>query len=172
MSTAQHTPAMKLGDVVSRPELQSMIGGGLWVELDAQDHCATAFVVWRMEDEPHSPTCEERARRLVAAFNACAGVPVEVLEANAAGGLPWSVADQIEQRALNRQLLDAVRAVVAMTFGEAQGAGGRLMYCRCDVLNPCWDNRPTDIVGQHWGGGAACSHCTLRALVAKAGSAS
>ena len=27
--------------------------------------------------------------------------------------------------------------------------------CKCDVLNPCWDNRPTDVPGQHWGGGRA-----------------
>lgn len=40
----------------------------------------------------------ERARRLVACWNACEGVPTEVLEAQQSGGLPWSVADQIEQR--------------------------------------------------------------------------
>jgi hypothetical protein len=31
--------------------------------------------------------------------------------------------------------------------------------CKCDVLNPCWDNRKTDVVGQHWGGGSACQPC-------------
>ena len=40
----------------------------------------------------------EVARRLVACWNACEGVPTEVLEAQQSGGLPWSVADQIEQR--------------------------------------------------------------------------
>lgn len=23
--------------------------------------------------------------------------------------------------------------------------------CEFDVLNPCWDNRPSDIPGTHWG---------------------
>lgn len=32
--------------------------------------------------------------------------------------------------------------------------------CAFDVLNPCWDNRPSDVVGQHWGGGDACPACT------------
>lgn len=32
--------------------------------------------------------------------------------------------------------------------------------CKCDVLNPCWDNRKSDIPGQHWGGGPACEPCT------------
>lgn len=32
--------------------------------------------------------------------------------------------------------------------------------CEYDVLNPCWDNRKTDIPGQHWGGGPACASCS------------
>jgi hypothetical protein len=39
--------------------------------------------------------------------------------------------------------------------------------CEHDVLNPCWDNRKTDIPGQHWGGGLACSPCTEAAKAAK-----
>lgn len=35
--------------------------------------------------------------------------------------------------------------------------------CKCDVLNPCWDNRPSDIPGQHWGIGLACEPCTQAA---------
>ena len=31
--------------------------------------------------------------------------------------------------------------------------------CRYDVLNPCWDNKSTDIPGEHWGGGPACDRC-------------
>lgn len=38
--------------------------------------------------------------------------------------------------------------------------------CSIDVLNPCWNGRATDIVGQHWGGGAACPQCIVRALTA------
>lgn len=41
---------------------------------------------------------EDNARRLAACWNACEGVPTEVLESKQSGGLPWSVADQIEQR--------------------------------------------------------------------------
>lgn len=60
------------------------------------------------------------ARRLVACWNACLDVPIEVLEAQSAGGLPWSVADQIEQRraltiaATDRaDLLDDLRTAAA-----------------------------------------------------------
>lgn len=38
--------------------------------------------------------------------------------------------------------------------------------CRCDVLNPCWDNRADDVPGEHWGGGPACEPCTTAALAA------
>lgn len=31
--------------------------------------------------------------------------------------------------------------------------------CKYDVLNPCWDNRRSDVVGKHWGGGKACEAC-------------
>lgn len=38
--------------------------------------------------------------------------------------------------------------------------------CQFDVLNPCWDNRPTDRPGVHWGSepgdeGTACAACTV-----------
>ena len=32
--------------------------------------------------------------------------------------------------------------------------------CKYDVLNPCWNNRSSDIAGEHWGGGKACGPCT------------
>lgn len=40
--------------------------------------------------------------------------------------------------------------------------------CQFDVLNPCWDNRPTDKPGVHWGSepgaeGTACAACTAAA---------
>lgn len=35
--------------------------------------------------------------------------------------------------------------------------------CKFDVLNPCFDNRPTDVSGKHWAGGAACQACTEEA---------
>ena len=36
--------------------------------------------------------------------------------------------------------------------------------CRFDVLNPCWDDRPGDIPGRHWGDVPACEPCTKAAL--------
>lgn len=36
--------------------------------------------------------------------------------------------------------------------------------CKCDILNPCWDNRPTDVPGKHWGGGLACEPCTKASM--------
>lgn len=74
-------------------------------------------------------------------------------------------------------LITAIRPMVAMTFDEAAEAehhGKRLMYCRLDVLNPCWDQSYSASgwgeygPGKHWGGGDACDHCNLRAAIAKA----
>jgi hypothetical protein len=39
--------------------------------------------------------------------------------------------------------------------------------CLCDALNPCWDGRPGDLPGQHWGGGEACGVCCARAAIVK-----
>lgn len=36
--------------------------------------------------------------------------------------------------------------------------------CKCDILNPCWDNRPDDVPGKHWAGGRACEPCTVEAF--------
>ena len=44
---------------------------------------------------------------------------------------------------------------------------GNRGVCLFDRLNPCWDGRPTDVPGKHWGKGPACSVCNARALVAK-----
>jgi len=59
-------------------------------------------------------------RRLAACWNACQGVPIEVLEAQQAGGLPWSVADQLDKLAdlaiAERQrdeLLEALHGIVS-----------------------------------------------------------
>jgi hypothetical protein len=45
---------------------------------------------------------------------------------------------------------------------------GLSLECQLDWLNPCWNSRPGDIAGKHWGGGQACSHCVARAAIAKA----
>lgn len=53
------------------------------------------------------------------------------------------------------QLLAACEAIVAYSD-----------RCLVDPLNPCFDNRPTDVAGQHWGAGEACPVCQARAAVA------
>lgn len=67
----------------------------------------------------HSPWIEDawdgdaeadaNMRRIAACWNACEGVPTEVLESQQAGGLPWSVADQIDAR-MERDRLTALCA--------------------------------------------------------------
>jgi hypothetical protein len=61
---------------------------------------------------------EANARRLAAAWNACDGVPVEVLEAQEAGGMPWRVGDQIDQRMRLRDLIDALQPFVVHNSSE------------------------------------------------------
>lgn len=39
--------------------------------------------------------------------------------------------------------------------------------CEFDVLNPCWDNRKTDIPGKHWGMSDACKSCTKASIECK-----
>lgn len=37
--------------------------------------------------------------------------------------------------------------------------------CAFDPLNPCFNNRPTDVVGRHWGGSPACAVCNARGVL-------
>lgn len=62
-------------------------------------------------------------RRLAACWNACDGVPVEVLEAQQSGGLPWSVADQIEERVQRDELLAALQMWLDIHENPAGFAG-------------------------------------------------
>ena len=44
--------------------------------------------------------------------------------------------------------------------------------CEFDMLNPCFDNRPHDVPGQHSDGTQACAYCTAKAyLVTRPGGA-
>lgn len=52
---------------------------GSFVELNNGEHSGAALVVWRMEDSERSPKQEDFARRLVACFNLCDGIPYEDL---------------------------------------------------------------------------------------------
>lgn len=67
---------------------------------------------------------EANARRIVQCVNACTGIPEEVLATNQAGGLPWSVADQIEQRTMQRELIEA--AQLFLTLNNACAGAKRL----------------------------------------------
>lgn len=55
----------------------------------------------------------DNARRISACIAACQGIPTEVLEAQQSGGLPWSVADQIEARVVQDALVAALRELRA-----------------------------------------------------------
>ncbi|MFA6231002.1 MAG: hypothetical protein WC617_12650 [Rhodanobacter sp.] len=75
-------------------------------------------------------------------------------------------------------LIEAVRHRVATTFEEACAADDRgesLIWCQCDVRNPCWTlNMPVTTPLRHWGytpdmegDGLACPDCQLRAALAR-----
>lgn len=59
--------------------------------------------------EEYRADCDAIARRFIAAWNACEGVPIEVLEAEASGGMPWSVAEQIDLAVLREDLVAALK---------------------------------------------------------------
>jgi hypothetical protein len=62
-----------------------------------------------------------------------------------------------------RRLESHAALVAALRELNAIGA----LHCMTDVLNPCWDERATDIPGKHWGGGLACVACNARAALAQ-----
>lgn len=76
------------------------------------------------------------ARRLVACWNACDGVPVEVLEAQQSGGLPWNVADQIEQLVQRDELLDSIKTYLEVyeNHGKKPGWIGRVYDAKARLL--------------------------------------
>ena len=85
--SAQHTPGRLEVDNTGYRAEHNGLCLMIWPE-------CIAVVGAGYPDQPQ----EANARRLVACWNVCDGVPTEVLEAQQSGGLPWSVADQIEQR--------------------------------------------------------------------------
>lgn len=75
-----------------------------------------------------------------------------------AGKSVASVKDEAYARVMGASV-DLLAAAGALVEGKD---------CHFDALNPCWNNRPTDVLGKHWGGGSACPVCTARAAIAKA----
>jgi hypothetical protein len=62
--------------------------------------------------------------------------------------------------------IEKLRAELA-ELREAAEPVAMVNECLCDPLNPCWDNRPADVPGKHWGGGEACINCSFRAALAR-----
>ena len=58
---------------------------------------------------------EEHGRRLVACWNACIGVPIEVLENQMAGGLPWNVGDRIDEKVQTDRRMQAMVDALSAT---------------------------------------------------------
>lgn len=69
---------------------------------------------------------------------------------------PW-----ISRYAAKMRLMGAAQDLLAALRGLD-------LACTTDVLNPCWNNRPADVAGQHWSGVKACAACIGRAAIAKA----
>jgi hypothetical protein len=100
---------------------------------------------WEIGTAQATPYCtfivgvrdEAVAKRIVACVNACAGVPTEVLTAHQAGGLPWSVADQIDQRVKLTQL----RGLAAVATCQARDlANGWPESQLCQPLSQTFDS--------------------------------
>lgn len=97
------------------------------------------------------------------------GLDGAVYAPNAPKGTLWRITDGVrgqshEELAANARLIAAAPAMLA-TLERAVLALGAA--CANDVLNPCWDARPNDVAGRHWGVGDACVVCTARALIAQ-----
>lgn len=117
MSTAQHTPGPWLRDRTAGLRCDVRAASGRKIALcfglaDPRKRKGESIEQYRERYEAYRKRCDADAVRIVAAVNACEGIPIEVLEATAAGGLPWSVADQIDQRVLIAQMLAALQGVV------------------------------------------------------------
>lgn len=113
MSAAQHTPGPWLRDRTAGLRCDVRAASGRKIALcfglaDPRKRKGESIEQYRERYEAYRKRCDADAVRIVAAVNACEGIPIEVLEANAAGGLPWSVADQIDQGVLVSKLRAAL----------------------------------------------------------------
>lgn len=58
------------------------------------------------------------ARRIVACVNACAGIPIEILEQNKTGGLTWSFANALDLTMQRNELLTALKEIAEETYDQ------------------------------------------------------
>lgn len=91
-------------------------------------------------------------RRIVACVNALHGMPTDMIEQ--VGGIVAPA--RINYRTMENQRNALAEALINLP-----------LTCSLDRLNPCWDNRPTDVPGKHWGVGDACPQCTARGTLSK-----
>lgn len=83
-------------------------GASCYQGVSSDDGFMIALAVAHDAEPFGDPDTRANARRLAACWNACEDVPIEALEAGMAGGLPWSVADQIEKMVDRDFLLEAL----------------------------------------------------------------
>lgn len=117
MSAATHTPGPWLRDRASGLKGDVRAASGKRIALcfglrEPRKRKGETPEAYRVRFERYRDECDANACRIVAAVNACEGIPIEILEAHAAGGLPWSVADQIDQRVLVARLVEAAQAAM------------------------------------------------------------
>ena len=81
--------------------------GCLYNRAAVHQHADQLKIISPWIEDAWGDDCEAAAnmRRLAACWNACEHVPIEVLEAHASGGLPWSVGDQIDQRVMHANVV-------------------------------------------------------------------
>lgn len=136
-----------------------------------QDGKPLDFTIYRNLPEGHPDARGFRTRHLSTAKGYGAKVLAIVvpqlpalLEAAELERQQNAAAEAVEQRAQMRIHLarEAGPDLLAVVIKLVEGKG-----CQFDALNPCWNNRPTDVPGKHWGVGDACPVCTARALIAK-----
>jgi hypothetical protein len=97
------------------------------------------------------------------------GLDGAVYAPNAPKGTLWRITDGVrgqshEELAANARLIAAAPALLAALEQTVRALEGE---CLNDTLNPCWNDRPTDVIGSHWGVGSACAVCTARAIIAE-----
>lgn len=106
------------------PLRAGLAGGSVITDHPATDHPtdhstrdADAFYGGHLVAES---ICPSNQRRIIACWNACLDVPTEVLETSRAGGLPWSVPEQLDRMRERATLIEALEKA-REALDDAQG---------------------------------------------------